>query len=325
MYLKKINIVDKIRTFFRKTMGYREGKKFTIDTEPIEKKYTDIELMKLAAIEEKLKKAINENNHNNMLNKGINKDEAESLLQWVVQNAREALIKENDEPLKDADLLGWCGFGQGVTAITLQNMGLAPNILNANPTLNDKTGRHAFLAVEIPIVQSNGNINNIPYLVDTTYRQFFLRNEVTTSCGEYIKDKRFGNRVAPLAGYWLLQMPRGKQFAETILSKGFIELTEENAKLYGDSFTLEAANRKDYTKVPTKKERRTGISGKTYIKNMINPIQEEEIDFYEGEIDILKINTKTPGMLKIKINSLEKKHQETTNSKWINEIESFSR
>ena len=37
MYLKKINIVDKIRTFFRKTMGYREGKKFTIDTEPIEK------------------------------------------------------------------------------------------------------------------------------------------------------------------------------------------------------------------------------------------------------------------------------------------------
>lgn len=324
MNSKRINIVDKIKTIFRKFMGYKEGKKFTIDTEPIYKKYTDIELMKLATVEEKLKKAINQNSHDNMISKGINKDEAESLLQWVVQNAREAFTKENKEPLKDADLLGWCGFGQGITAITLQNMGLSPNIANANPTLNDKAGRHAFLTVEIPIIQSNGDIKNIPYLVDTTYRQFFLREEVTTSCGEYIKDRRFGNKVAPLAGYWVLQMPKGKKFAETILSKGFIELTEENAKIYGDSFTLEEKNRKDNTKVPTKKERTTGISGKIYIKNMLKPF-EEEIDFYEGEIEALKINTKTPRMLKEKINSLGKKCEKATNSNRTNEIESISR
>ena len=311
--LKKITIADKIMTTLRKVIGYREGKKFTIDTKPICRKYSDIELMKLATIEQKLKKALNENRNSNTITNGINERETENLLEWVVQNAREAFEMNVDEPLNDASLLGCCGMGQGITGITLQNMGLEPRILNANPNLNTKAGPHSFVVVEMPIVQNDGKVNNKPYLVDTTYRQFFLRNEVTTSCGEYIKDKKFGNRVAPLAGYWLLHMPGGKRFAQEILSKGFIELTEENAKLYGDSFSLEEKEREDYTKVPTRKEMDTGISGKTYIENMINPVKEREIDYTSEELESWNINVKTPGALKDEMNFvLGQKNGETT-------------
>lgn len=259
--------------------------------------------MKLATIEEKLVDAINSPN------KGITKDEVEKLLARVVQNTREHFIDHNNKPLKDASLLGFCGFGQGITAVTLQNMGLTPKILNINPTFSNEAGRHDFLAVEFPIRQENGEVKGMPYLVDTTYRQFFLRNEITTTCGQYIKDKRFGNRVAPLAGYWVLQMPRGQEFAEAILSKGFMELTEENAKMYGDSFVLEETKRKDYTKVPTKKELITGVSGKTYIHNMLNPLQEEEIDFYEGEIEEKGFKVKTPRMIKRELNISATEHR----------------
>lgn len=295
---KKISFMDKVKAALKRVMGYKEGRKFTIETEPIFREFTEIELMKLAVIEEKLKNALNKNESNNMLTEGISQKDAESLLAWVVQNARENFIAASNISLKEESLLGFCGFGQGITATTLKNMGLFPNILNANPTFSKQAGRHAFLTVEIPIKKDNGEVVSIAYLVDTTYRQFFLRNEVTTCYGEYIKDKRYGGRVAPLAGYWALQMPKGNEFAKEILSKGFIELTEENAKIYGDSFTLEGLERKDHTKVPSRKELITGISGECYRKNMIDPITIEEIDFYDGEIEERGLNVATPLMLK---------------------------
>lgn len=295
---KKITIIDKIKNAFRKMIGYQEGKRFIIDTEPELKNYTDINLMKLALIEERLKKALNENSKQETLIDGIKENEAESLLEWVVQNAREGLEKISKKSLKEISLLGYCGLGQGITGFTLQNMGLSPNINNVSATFGEKSGRHAFVTVNIPIKDEDGNVNDKLYLVDTTYRQFFLRDEVTTSCGEYIKDKKFGNKVAPFAGYWVLRMENGRDFAQELLEKGFIEFTEENAKIYGDGFVLEEKERKDYTKVPTKREMETGIKGKTYISNVNDLKCQEEIDYEKEEFYKWEINIETPFMKK---------------------------
>lgn len=292
--LKKVTILDRLRALFASGIGIQEGKKFTLDTEPLMKEYSDIEIMNLADIEGKLKNALNENKAKGQMVKGISKDEAEKLLQWVVQAARNVLKEYSTDSFKDESLLGWCGFGQALTGTTLQELGLEPNILNANPHIGADTGRHAFLTVEVPVIQENKEIKNNPYLVDTTFRQFFLRNEVTTSQGAFIKDKRFGNRVAPLAGYWLLQMPGGEKLAEQLLSQGFMELTEENARLYGDAFVLEETRRKNPTQVPKAKDLRTGISGKLYLKNLTQPLEQEEIDFDEEELAPEKEKMKTP-------------------------------
>lgn len=259
------------------------NKRFILETEPIFKRYNDLEIATLSLIE-------------NKLSEGITKEEAEKLLGWVVQNAREAFVEDNDEQIENASLQGYCGFGQGITATTLQNMKLMPKILNVNTNLSSKAGRHAFVSIEMPVIQDNGTIKKTPYLIDTTYRQFLLMNE-EAFCDTYINDKKLGDKIPSLPGYWALQNPKGKEFLETILSKGFVELTEENAKIFGDSFVLAAMDRKDNTMAPTHDELETGITGKTYIDKMINPKVQEEIDFDEGELEERGINVATPSMI----------------------------
>ncbi len=53
--LKKISRWDKIKKSLKAFFGYKEGRKFVIDTQPYIKDYNEIELANIANIEEKLK------------------------------------------------------------------------------------------------------------------------------------------------------------------------------------------------------------------------------------------------------------------------------
>ena len=308
---KKVTLYDKLKQKIRNILGYKEGKRFLMDTEPNMEEYSELRLMKLANTEEKLRKVLEANKEKQ--NQGMTEQEAEEILKWTVQNARDELAK--DKNLQEESLLGCCGFGQAITAQTLRNMGLNPNVCNVNPTIGEDTGRHAFITVNIP-VKTSEKVEDKMYLVDTTFRQFFLREEITNSRGEFIKDKEFGNKVAPMAGYWLLKMQGGRKLAEEILSKGYIELTEERAKLYGDSFILEEKERKNPTRVPNQKELITGIDGKQYINNINNPKLHGEIDYDMEDFKGFGINIKTPLMQKQEM--IEKSYKENTAE---NEIE----
>lgn len=308
---KKVTLYDKLKQKIRNILGYKEGKRFLMDTEPNMEEYSELRLMKLANTEEKLRKVLEANKEKQ--NQGMTEQEAEEILKWTVQNARDELAK--DKNLQEESLLGCCGFGQAITAQTLRNMGLNPNVCNVNPTIGEDTGRHAFITVNIP-VKTSEKVEDKMYLVDTTFRQFFLREEITNSRGEFIKDKEFGNKVAPMAGYWLLKMQGGRKLAEEILSKGYIELTEERAKLYGDSFILEEKERKNPTRVPNQKELITGIDGKQYINNINNPKLHGEIDYDMEDFEEFGINIKTPLMQKQEM--IEKSYKENTAE---NEIE----
>ena len=134
--LKKVGIIDKIRQKLKYILGYREGKIFIDDTEPFIRKYSDIELAKIADIEQKLKDAITRNSAAGKLIDGIKKDDAQKLLEWVVQRDR-TILGENED-IKKASLLGCCGLSQGVVSTFLANMGLRPRISNINPTITGK-------------------------------------------------------------------------------------------------------------------------------------------------------------------------------------------
>ena len=77
---------------------------------------------------------------------------------------------------------------------------------------------------------------------------------------------------------------------------GFVELTPENAKFYGDSFMLEKNMDKKFQSkyeegvtvpVPRKKDLVTGISGETYIEWMTDNDRQDYrgIDYDDGEIE----------------------------------------
>ncbi len=308
--LKKISKWDKIKKSLKAFFGYKDGKKFVIDTQPYIKEYSEIELANIANIEEKLKNILQKNANSKEIVDGLTIDEANKLLEWVVQADRKCLNKESKEDIKEKSLMGYCGLSQGIVYTILKEMGLEARVSNVNPTITgENLGGHAFNSVAIPVKQQDGNYIEKNFLIDATYRQFFMRDNFSVS-GRFIKDKRFGGKASPMAGYWCINLPGGKRFAEEILSSGFVELTPENAKFYGDSFVLEGYMDKKFQEqyeegvtipVPRKKHLITGISGETYIEYMTDKNRQDYrgIDYDDGEIEKWYGNIiKTPLMRK---------------------------
>ena len=216
--LKKISIWDKIKNSLKEFFGYREGKEFLIDTQPYIKEYSEIELTNIANIEGKLKNILEKNVNCEEIVDGLNTNEVNKLLEWVVQADRKCLNNDLGD-IRENSLMGICGLSQGIVYTILKEMGLEARVSNINPTITgENLGGHAFNSVAIPVKQQDGTYVEKNFLIDVTYRQFFVRDDYSVS-GRFIKDKKFGGKASPMAGYWCINLLGGEKFAEEILSK----------------------------------------------------------------------------------------------------------
>lgn len=112
---------------------------------------------------------------------------------------------------------------------------------------------------------------------------------------------------------------------------GFVELTPENAKFYGDSFMLEENMdkkfREKYEKgvtvpVPRKKDLVTGISGEAYIEWMTDNARQDYrgIDFDDEELEeFYGDKIKTPLMQKNELQEFIQKRKDRSELKSIEE------
>lgn len=167
---------------------------------------------------------------------GLSKEEAEILLQCVVQNTRLALAKQegNVENFMKASLDGACGYAQGLTALSLEELHV-PITINNTRFFPDCQIRHAFITCTFPIQEASKTTLK-HFLIDTTYRQFFR----TIYCNEgrlYNGDSSVKNKTGIDPGYYLMQSQEGQDFSKELLTKGYIELTDENMRLYGFGFS----------------------------------------------------------------------------------------
>ena len=285
--------------------------------------YTDIELANIANIEQKLKNVLAKNAEAGKVVEGITKSEATELINWVVQRDR-AILNQGSirygETIKTDSLHGLCGLSQGIVTTLFNNMGLQARVSNVNPTITGEGlgGIHSFSTISIPIKDENDSASEVNWLIDATYKQFFLRDEFSVS-GRFVKDRRFGDKVAPCAGYWCINLPGGEEFAHELLKNGFVQLTSENAKIYGDSFLLELQKDEEYSAkykkgvtIPrsTIKKLETGISGEQHMKNMLDKNRQDYrgIDYDEGELEEYYGELmKTPLMQKSELQKNEKK------------------
>lgn len=203
---------------------------------------------------------------------GISQEEAILILNWDIQNARKSLARsEKDFPT--SSLTGCCGYAQSITLLPFIEVGLEVTINNAN-YLPGAVYRHAFGTVKIPI-KINDTVITKQYLLDASYRQFFT----TAECNPgryYIRDYDAG----PAAGYYVCQTEEGRIFAKELLTNGFIELTEENAKTYGNGFACESLN----LETLQAQEIITKFPGKLYIDS-INNSQEKELNNDKEELE----------------------------------------
>ena len=223
------------------------------------------------------------------INVGIDEKDANNILKWTVLNARKDY--NNRDNVLTNSLLGLCGYGQAITMIPLQQLGLDVTINNAFSSFSADI-KHAFGTVIFPINASleNGEktVVNRQYIVDTTYRQFFL----AARCNEWAyheADSRFKGKVAPDPGYFIVQSASGKELATDLLRDGFVPLSEESVKLYGDSFVsagfgLDRHHLLDY--------KLKGNTGRNYINGILN--NQEELDYSVPELIGYGANLKFP-------------------------------
>ncbi len=216
-------------------------------------------------------------NRKNGIPDGISIEDANLILATNVQNARICLSNDSKDFFEDS-LAGSCGLSQAITTFPLLELGVKMTINNTS-SLPDCECRHAFATCTLPIKHHN-QIYERQFLIDATYRQFFLAIECNE--GRYFTgDPRFKGKVAPSAGYYVCKTPEGISFATELLKKGYVELTEDNAKIYGNGFSCESI----YLSTPINDRKRIiNHTGKEYINAINNKNLQESLDYTTDEL-----------------------------------------
>ena len=153
-------------------------------------------------------------------NKNLKEEDISNILDWVISNLYEQLKKISiDMNLNTLD--GFCELSQLITIYPLEELGLKVTKNTAASNFEfDKN--HSFGTVTFNI-----DGEEQVYLIDPTYKQFFIKENCT-------KGKLYiGESVSP--GYYA-----DKTFASDLLKKGYIKLDKEKAKMYGEPFTKSA-------------------------------------------------------------------------------------
>jgi hypothetical protein len=163
---------------------------------------------------------------------GVSPEQAETILQWSVENARQYVIDllGMDEAITNPYLMNnTCTEAQAAAGMPLMDT-MSPNEVRVTETPD---GTHKMLVVDIPVESAPGQIETKTYLIDPTLRQF--------------SGLKHGGK--PDVGHYMNATEEGKAVANEILSKGYAELTEANAKGYAEAFVQKA--RDDGKDVPT--------------------------------------------------------------------------
>ena len=183
---------------------------------------------------------------NNNYDDGLNIEEITILLDYSVENARRT-FESFGLNVKTNSLNGLCELGQALSIMPLENLGLEVTKNTAAASFN-YSFNHAFGTVTFPF-KDHEQIINKTYLIDVTYRQFF--STVRCNEGRYYKEEENTNlKVAPDPGYFVTD----EIFAKMLMKDGYIELTEENAKKYGEAFYKASIPLKDLDKIDLKKD-----------------------------------------------------------------------
>ncbi len=209
---------------------------------------------------------------------GISIEDANLILAANVQNARIGLSNYTEIDFFEESLGGSCGISQAATVFPLLELGV-PVTINNTSSLPDCVFRHAFATCTLPIKNCN-QIYEKQFLIDATYRQFFLAIECNE--GQFFEgDSRFKDNTGPSAGYYVCKTSEGMAFAKELLTKGYVELTEHNARIYGNGFSME----KIYLSTSLEDQQKIiSHTGKEYIDAINNKNLQETLDYTTEEL-----------------------------------------
>ena len=188
-----------------------------------------------------------------ILNKEIISDEEIiSLLNYIVYLTAIKLKQEHNIDLTTSPMINMCDTVTNIAGFLLEQLGIDIRYLETQQVISSSATGHSFLIANIQ--------ENNTYLIDLSYRQFFLKENCSMS-----KFQKIGNLViiSPDPGYYYEVNREDREVAITILEHGYIKLTEHTAKVYCDSFNTTKRGYKD-TSFST-----TNISGSIYLSSLL--------------------------------------------------------
>lgn len=207
-------------------------------------------------------------------------DEANTLLRWVVNDTWHNFLKLGLD-LNRNSLNGYCEFGQLNSLYPLEKLGLSVT-KNTTEKSFDTYYHHAFGTVTISIID-NDEIIDKTFLIDTTYKQFFT--SIRCNNGRYYtKDEDYNVDASPDCGFFM-KTDYEKEVATKLITNGYILLTSDVAKVYGDGFKKSS--------IPLNKSylfsKIENITGDEYINDILSKsgnYSMSELDFIENDFSL---------------------------------------
>lgn len=151
--------------------------------------------------------------------------ERELFLNYYIQKSRTILSEYLQVDITDDPLVNTCDLAQHIIGKQLES--------NKNILVFPKESQKVFYPTCIGHSFLICIIQGFPYLIDLTYRQFFLKENCSEENFIYLNNKTL---KTPEPGFFMMKDDTSIKIAKKIIENGFIELNLLTAKKYGDSF-----------------------------------------------------------------------------------------
>lgn len=159
----------------------------------------------------------------------LSQNELDYYLNYVIYKTREILSLNKNKELNNYSFNFMCDTAQSIIARYFDKLNISYKPVETGKAIIDGILGHSFLLANFKV-----DGKNITYILDPTYNQFFdvdkcRENNFKTVNGTVVK--------TPYLGYFALKDDeRAQSIIKNLMRCGYIELTEVNAKVYGDLF-----------------------------------------------------------------------------------------
>lgn len=153
----------------------------------------------------------------------ITENEADNFLRTIIYLTREKI----DPTLTNFDFK--CDLAQSIIGNYLEDINCQASHCSTLHAISPKILGHNFSVATLNVEGEQRS-----YLLDATYSQFFKKENCQSNKFLLNQDNKYEVLLTPDPGYFIKEEDR--EATEFLLRNGYIELTPEYAKMYGDSF-----------------------------------------------------------------------------------------
>lgn len=187
----------------------------------------------------------------------LSQSEIDYYLNYIVYQTRVLLSSKKGKDINDYKFNFMCDTAQSIIARYFEKLNISYKPVETRRLITSDILGHSFLIADFNV---DGELKS--YIIDPTYNQFFdvdrcSENNFKVINGVVVK--------TPDLGYFALKESENNQnVIKNLIRCGYMELTEENAKIYGDLFYKTKTGNINYF------NSKLEMSGGIYIKGFRN-------------------------------------------------------